>query len=308
MDGASRELLTAQLDQHRAEIIDRGTDWVREKAIDLGTQRPREETRRLVEQVVSSQSTALLLGDTRPLEAFIELVTSLRSSSEFHVSTVLRGLLSFRRGLEDVLRVEGTGRADLGVVLDLLAAVDEVAHGAVYRAADVYNEKLNGTILRRRADLERDLAQLTAAKERELDEKARTIDAQRALLNELSSPVIPIWDGILVIPLMGELDPERADVMRERVLDAVMRSRARTVLVDITGLTVTDAGLASEILHLVKSLRLIGADTLLVGLSPQSARELTALHVRFDRIRSFATLHDGLRAAFQGAGLRVVRG
>lgn len=304
MNDASRALLSALLDQQRDEIIDRGTDWVRAKAIDLGARRPREETRRLVERVVSSQSTALLLGDMKPIDDFTELVTSLRASSEFHVSTVLRGLLSFRRGLEEVLRA---GCPDLGDVLDLLAAVDEIAHGAVFCAADVYNEKLNGTILRRRAELERDLAQLTLTKEHELDEKARTIDAQRELLNALSSPVIRIWDGILVAPLIGELDPERADTVRERVLDAVMKTRARAVLVDITGLTVADASLASELLGLVKSLRLIGADTLLVGISPQRARALAALHMSLEEIRSFATLHDGLRAAFQGAGLRVVR-
>ena len=303
MNAASRALLSALLDQQRAEIVDRGTDWVRAKAVDLGSRRPREETRRLVERVVASQSTALLLGDMQPVDDFTELVTSLRSSSEFHVSTVLRGLLSFRRGLEDVLRA---GSSDLGAVLDLLAAVDEVAQGAVFRAADVYNEKLNGTILRRRAELERDLAELTLAKEHELDEKARTIDAQRELLNALSSPVIQIWDGILVVPLMGELDPERADTMREHVLEAVMKTRARAVLVDLTGLTVTDASLASEVLRLVKSLRLIGADTLLVGMSPQSARALVALQVSFEEIRSFATLHDGLLAAFRSAGLRVV--
>lgn len=304
MNAASRELLSALLDQRRDEIVDRGTDWVRAKAIDLGARRPREETRRLVERVVSSQSTALLLGDMRPIDDFTELVTSLRSSSEFHVSTVLRGLLSFRRGLEEVLRA---GCTELGAVLDLLAAVDEIAHDAVFRAADIYNEKLNGTILRRRAELERDLAQLTLAKEHELDEKARTIDAQRELLNALSSPVIRIWDGIFVAPLIGELDPERADTVRERVLDAVMKTRARAVLVDITGLTVADASLASELLRLVKSLRLLGADTLLVGISPQSARALAALPMSLEGIRSFTTLHDGLRAAFQAAGLRVVR-
>jgi rsbT co-antagonist protein RsbR len=305
MDDASRGLLSTLLERHRVEIIDRGTDWVRAEAIDLGSQRPREETRKLVERVVSSQETALLTGDERASDDFIELVTSLRASSEFHVSTLLRGLLSFRRGLEDVLVAES---ADLGVTRKLLAAVDTVAHGAVFRAADVYNEKLNGTILLRRAELERELARITAAKERELDDKARTIDAQRELLNTLSSPVIQIWEGILVAPLMGELDPERAAAVRERVLEAVMKTRARAVLVDITGLTVTDENLASEILRLVKSVRLIGADTMLVGISPQGARSLAALHVSMGEIRSFATLHDGLRAAFKGAGLRVVRG
>jgi rsbT co-antagonist protein RsbR len=304
MDDASRGLLSALLERHRADIIDRSTDWVREQAIDLGSRRPREETRKLVERVVTSQSAALLTGDEGPIDEFIELVTSLRSSSEFHVSTLLRGLLSFRRGLEEVVRA---GSADREASVDLLAAVDAIAHGAVFRAADVYNEKLNGTILRRRAELERDLARVTAAKEQELDEKARTIDAQRELLNALSSPVIRIWEGILVAPLMGEIDPERAAAVREHVLAAVMKTRARAVLVDITGLTVIDESLAGEILRLVKSVRLIGAETMLVGISPEGARALAKIRVTLGDVRSFATLHDGLRAAFQSAGLKVVR-
>ena len=305
MDDASRGLLSALLERHRAEIIDHGTDWVRAQAIDLGSRRPREETRKLVERVVASQSIALLTGDGGPIDEFIELVTSLRSSSEFHVSTLLRGLLSFRRGIEEVLR---GGSADFGAALDLLAEVDTVAHGAVFRAADVYNEKLNHTILRRRADLERDLARVTAAKEHELEEKARTIDAQRELLNALSSPVLRIWEGILVAPLIGEIDPERAAAVREHVLSAVMKTRARAVLVDITGLTVIDEALAGEILRLVKSVRLIGAETLLVGISPDGARALATMRVSLGDIRSFSTLHGGLRAAFQSAGLKVVRG
>jgi rsbT co-antagonist protein RsbR len=305
MDDASRGLLAALLERHRVEIIDRGTDWVRAEAIDLGSQRPREETWKLVERVVSSQATALLTGDEQAIEAFIELVTSLRASSEFHVSTLLRGLLSFRRGLEDLLRAAGT---DPGVTRALLDDVERVAHGAVFRTADVYNQKLNGTILFRRAELERELARLTAEKERELAEKARVIDAQSALLNTLSSPVIQIWEGVLVAPLMGEIDADRAAAVRERVLEVVMRTRAWAVLVDITGLTVTDANLAAELVRLVKSVRLIGADTLVVGISPQGAIALAAIHVSLKDIRSFATLHDGLRAVFQGAGLRVVRG
>lgn len=304
MDGASRELLTALLAKSRAEIVDRGTDWVRAESIDLGTRRPREETHALVERVVSSQSAALLFGDERPLADFLESVSVMRASSEFHVSTILRGQLSFRRGLGEVLREENV---DLGAAALLLNTVDTIAQLAVFRAADLYNEKLNGTILRRRAELERELARLTAAKERELDEKARTIDAQREQLNALSSPVIRVWEGILVAPLIGEIDPARAAAVRERVLAAVMAARARSVLVDITGLTVIDESLASELLHLVQAVRLIGAETLIVGISPEGARSFAAMRVRLGAIRSFATLHDGLHAAFEGAGLRVAR-
>jgi anti-anti-sigma regulatory factor len=296
MDDTSQRIFREILGRCREELVDRATDWVRERAVDLGAARPREESRALVDRAVTAQVTALLDGDDGPLEAFIESVTSLRASSEFRVSTVLRGLLSFRRALEDVLRREVS---DGWTALAILASVDRVAHVATLRAADLYNEKLNHTILERRAELEDNLARLTEAKERELDEKLDTIAAQREALSALAAPVIRVWESVLVVPLIGEIDALRADVIREKVLQAVVATRARVVLVEITGLGVVDEQVASEVLRLVGCVRLLGSSAMLVGVSAAAALVLTNLDVHMDELPSFTSLHDALRSVIE---------
>jgi rsbT co-antagonist protein RsbR len=293
MDSASQQILGDILGRCRDELVDRATDWVREHAPDLN-ERPREETRALVTRVIGTQAEALLDGNREALDGFVDFVTSLRASSEFHVSTVLRGLLSFRAALEVVLRREV---ADGWTALAVLTEVDRVAHAALCAAADLYNDKLNHTILERRAALEADLEAVREARERELDEKLRTIEAQREALSLLSAPVIRVWEGILVIPLVGELDAGRADVIREKVLQSVVSSRARVVLVEVTGLADFDERVASEVLRLVGCVRLLGSDAMLVGISPMGARVLADFDDQLSKIRSFTTLYDALRAS-----------
>jgi rsbT co-antagonist protein RsbR len=296
MNEVSRRILTEILERHRDEIVDRATDWVREQAIDLGTKRPREETRRLVESVVATQATAILEGNDEPLDAFVEFVTTFRASSQFHVSTLLRGLASFRAGIEPTLRREVQ---DGWAACDIVLAIDRAAQVAMFRAADVYTDKLHQTVEKQREAVMSELALLVEAKERDLDEQARTIASQREMMNKLASPVIRVWEGVLVVPLIGELDPERADAVRERVLAEVVETKSRVVLVDITGLSVPDEQLASELLRIVGCVRLLGADARLVGVSPEGARALASLATRLDQIRSFSTLHDGLRDALR---------
>jgi rsbT co-antagonist protein RsbR len=301
MDEASRRALTAIVAKHGPEIVDRATDWVRAESVDLGESAPREDTRQLVERVVATEVAALVDDDLGPLDEFVDYVTTFRARREFHVSTVLRGLLSFRSVLGPVLRRE---LADGWTALTLLDALDRVAFHAVFRAADLYASKINETVLQRRIELEADLARLTRSKEQELDEKIGIIEAQRSLLNILASPVLRVGGGVLVVPLIGELDDERAEVVRERILAEVVATKACVVLVDITGLAVTDAALASELLRLVGCVRLLGADAMLVGVSPDGARALASLQVRLDQVRSFMTLGDGLRVALARGGSR----
>jgi len=301
MDPDSRRILGDILERRRDELVDRATDWVREHSVDLH-ERPREETRGLVTRVIGTQVEALFAEDSASLDGFVDFVTSLRASSEFHVSTVLRGLLSFRAALEIVLRREV---ADGWAALAVLTEVDRVAHAAVCSAADLYNAKLHQTILERRAALEDDLERVRDAKERELDEKIRTIEAQREALSLLAAPVIRVWEGILVIPLVGDIDAARADAIREKVLSAVVSSRAGVVLVEITGLAEIDERVASEILRLIGCVRLLGSEAMLVGVSPMGAKVLADFDAELSKIRSFTTLYDALRAALARNGTRI---
>ncbi len=297
MNAEGRRLLADLLGRRRAEIVEQATDWVTAGSVDLRGQRPRAETRALVEKVVSGHEAALLDGDLRPLGEFIEYVTSFRASREFHVSTVLRGFGSFRTALEALLREES---GDGWAAFELLAAVDAVYHAAAYQVADAYMVKLTGTVQRRRRELEAELTALADAKEREVDEKIATIEAQRRALAALSSPVIRVWEGVLVAPLVGEIGLDRAAEVLEKVLGAIEATGARAVLIDITGLTLVDAAVADRLVRLLDAARLLGAEGILVGVSAAGARSLVEIGADLGTARIFGTLQDGLRAVIRG--------
>lgn len=300
----SRAVLAAILARRRTELVEMATDWVIAEAVDLKAQRPREETRRLVEQVISGNEAALLEGDLGPLRAFVDFVTSFRAASEFHVSTPLKGMLSFRHALGDILRKE---RADPSQALEVLMAADEVYFAVVFQTADLYEDKLTRNLQQRRAELEAEVARITHEKTRELDEKIETIESQRVLLSTLSWPVIRIWDGVLVMPIIGEIRAERAEDMLHSVLTAVRDARARMVIVDLTGLTHVDEVAILHLGRLVRVTGLLGAEISLVGMSARIALTLAMLDVDLGSVRSFATLHDGLRFALERMGLGLVR-
>lgn len=296
-----KRLLIDILHRRREEIVDQSTDWVIAAAVDLQGRRPRSETRALVDKVVSGNEAALLEADPGPLHDLIDHVTSLRAAHEFHPSTLLRGFVSFRHALEIFLRAE----ADDGwAALDVLSATDEVYSAVACRLADLYAIKLNATVEVRRRELTEELHRVTEAKERELEEKIATINAQRRDLAALSSPVIRVWGGVLVAPLIGELGADRAALVRQRVLDAIAESGADAVLLDITGITVIDARVAVDLVRLTEAARLLGAEGMLVGVSGAVARALVELEVDIGAARTFSSLQDGLRAALR---LRTAR-
>lgn len=156
MDGLS-ELLRTLLSEKEAEIIDGGTSWVIEGAVDLRGARPREETRRLVAAVVEF-NRELLAGTpagTSKRDAFIDFVTSYRAALEFNVSTLLRGFLSFRQGLLRVLDAESV---DAGTRLAILGLIDDLYFDSIFEMSDVYMNKLKDIIEERQNQLrERDL-------------------------------------------------------------------------------------------------------------------------------------------------------
>jgi class 3 adenylate cyclase len=151
------ELLRMLLVEKEAEIIDGGTNWVIDGAVDLRGARPREETRRLVAAVVEFNRELLLATPAAPSkrDAFIDFVTSYRAALEFNVSTLLRGFLSFRQGLLQVLEAESI---DAGTRLAILGLVDDLYFDSIFEMSDMYMNKLKDIIEERQNQLrERDL-------------------------------------------------------------------------------------------------------------------------------------------------------
>jgi CheY-like chemotaxis protein/anti-anti-sigma regulatory factor len=130
---------------------------------------------------------------------------------------------------------------------------------------------------------------------------------QRMQITELSTPVVEIWDGVLLVPLVGTLDDKRSSQLSTALLEAVRSEGARVVLVDITGCTVVDTFTAASLINAVRSVRLLGADAVVTGVSAHVASDLVKLGVRLEDIRTRRRLADGLRLALEMLDLKVER-
>jgi CHASE3 domain sensor protein/anti-anti-sigma regulatory factor len=119
---------------------------------------------------------------------------------------------------------------------------------------------------------------------------------QQAIL-ELSTPVLQLQPGLLVLPVIGALDLERAQQLDERLLRAVREHRARVVVIDVTGVPVLESAVALRVLRTVASVRLLGARVLVTGMSAELAQALVALDIDVSALDSFADLQGGVEAA-----------
>jgi rsbT co-antagonist protein RsbR len=150
---------------------------------------------------------------------------------------------------------------------------------------------------------QRTLALRSAVKE--IEEAHVSLREQAAAIQELSTPVVQLWDGILMAPLVGYIDDRRAELLSERLLGAITERRAEIVLLDITGVSRMDAAVANHLVRIVHAARLLGARAVLVGISPAIAGTLVALGVDLGAIDTSADLQRGLARAFQYIGQRV---
>ncbi len=131
------------LAQRREDIIEAGTSWVVGTAVDLRGQRPRAETRKLVARLSSFHLAGLLDLPNESLAEFVEFVTSFRASDRFQISTLLRGFLSFKKGVEHLLPHSSFDGAQQ---FQLISMIDTCSQRAIFQMSDVYVGKLNAKI------------------------------------------------------------------------------------------------------------------------------------------------------------------
>jgi len=143
---------------------------------------------------------------------------------------------------------------------------------------------------------------------RELEDKLATIDRQRAAISRLSSPIIQVWEGVLTVPVVGAIDPQRATDLLENLLAAVLRVRARYAILDLTGADVIDSTAADHFCKIIRAVELLGARCIITGIKPAVAQTMIALGVDMSRMTTMATLADGLQSCLHGLGFAVTRG
>lgn len=190
-----------------------------------------------------------------------------------------------------------------------LVGGDEI--GALGQAFD----QMATTIEQRTADLQAQFGAAEAARHEaeaaraKVAEQLATIEAQRSAIQEMSVPILPVAEGVLVLPMVGALDSARIAQAQARALHAVETMRAAFLIVDITGVPVVDTQVARGLLELVQATGLLGARVLLVGIRPEVAQTVVGLGIDLGAIVTRATLQQGVGYTIQAAtGARRTRG
>ena len=142
----------------------------------------------------------------------------------------------------------------------------------------------------------------------ELEKKveARTEELS-SLIHELSSPIIPVLKDILVIPLIGKYNEERLSNMLEKALVELTRLKAKYLLIDLTGIKHVDPYTIHGIQKLIQSIRLIGGQCFIVGVSAELSIQILSSRVKLEGIQSFASLQQGVEYAIQLNGYELVK-
>lgn len=135
--------------------------------------------------------------------------------------------------------------------------------------------------------------------------REKVISEQAQQLLELSTPVVKIWDGVLVVPLVGTLDSARAQLVTEQLLQQLVEAGADHTIIDITGVPTVDTRVAQHLLKTVRAARLMGAECIVSGIRPQIAQIIVELGIDFNDIRTKATLADALRLCIRQRGQQL---
>ncbi|MCM3170218.1 RsbT co-antagonist protein RsbRA [Peribacillus frigoritolerans] len=135
----------------------------------------------------------------------------------------------------------------------------------------------------------------------------RTVSMQKIALQELSAPLIPVLEGITVMPLIGTIDMERAKQIMENLLTGVVKHRSEVVLIDITGVPVVDTMVAHHIIQAAEAVRLVGAKCILCGIRPEIAQTIVNLGINLNEVITKNTLKKGIEVALELTSRKIVK-
>ena len=289
-------------------IISHDPDIVR-----VDVREPLEESQILATSIVryvAHTRETVVLGDASRVERFgsDRYITANRPKS------VLCLALTHRGRLIGLIYLENNLAANVFTV----EQVDLIRMLAAHAAISVQNALLYANVERITAELRVSNAELSEVNqrlqaellERERAEHERTrlqeevIAVQNARLAELSTPLIPISDQIMVMPIIGTVDDNRANRLVEAALEGAHGSRAAVVILDITGLKQIDLAAAASLMRTARALRLLGSAVVITGIRADIAQTLIGLGIDLSGVVTRGTLQDGIAHAMAlvGAG------
>jgi rsbT co-antagonist protein RsbR len=132
------------------------------------------------------------------------------------------------------------------------------------------------------------------------------IAQQSRAMIDMSTPIAALWDGVLMLPIVGLLDSRRAEDIMQRMLEQIAEKQAIMFILDISGVAVVDTAVANHLIRMTKAAQLMGSDTIVSGLSASVARTIVELGIDVGDMRTTGTLQDALKLAFNRVGLEQI--
>lgn len=139
-----------------------------------------------------------------------------------------------------------------------------------------------------------------------VQERERIIRQQQEAIRELSTPVLQVRERLLILPIIGLIDPQRARQLTEQLLQGIRANRAKVVVMDITGVPSIDVNVANYLVQTVDAARLMGATLIVTGLSPEIAQTLVVIGVDLGKMETVGDLQGGIEKAERMLGYKVV--
>jgi rsbT co-antagonist protein RsbR len=138
-----------------------------------------------------------------------------------------------------------------------------------------------------------------------VQERERVIRQQQEAIRELSTPVLQVRERLLILPIIGVIDPQRARQLTQQLLRGIRTNRAKVVVIDITGVAAMDVTVANHLVQTVEASRLLGAKVIVTGLSPEIAQTLVTIGVDLSKMNTVGDLQGGIEQAERLLGYQV---
>ncbi|MDY7042008.1 MAG: HAMP domain-containing protein [Chloroflexota bacterium] len=251
--------------------------------------------------IVVETPSALALADVRQMSILLVAMLGVAILVSIALGAFFsRRLLHALQELRQAATVIGEGQLDYTVEIKTGDEVEDLAEAftrMARRLKESYDE-----IERWSHALEARVAERTGELTEAVEKQGQLLETIRSM----STPVVPVYEGIVVMALVGFIDTERAQTMTSSLLAGIERHRARVALLDVTGVPTLDETAARSLVHMTRATRLLGAEVIVVGVTPQVANALEALGLDLTTLTTRTNLQGGIEYALQRTGRRVV--
>jgi rsbT co-antagonist protein RsbR len=261
----------------------------------------RQHRTQLREDWVSRITEAQLLTAMTKEEIFAEATSVYDSYVEVLQTGTFEALQTYARNLSERIIPRGVETHE---VVGIVLLLRDVLARSLFAKYQTDFEKLN-RILDAYEPAANRIANTVAVGF--VQERERVIRQQQEAIRELSTPVLQVRERLLILPIIGVIDPQRARQLTEQLLRGIRTNRAKVVVIDITGVAAMDATVANHLVQTVEASRLLGASSIVTGLSPEIAQTLVNIGVDLGKMNTVGDLQGGIEQAERLLGYKVVQ-